>query len=70
MPTQEQKTPKQIANLREYLRLKEIHKATGLIGGRIFYAGQFWEKEDFNTLFPIPKLEYNTTHLDSTQIAR
>ena len=56
------------SNLTEYLRLKDIRSMTGLIGGRIYYNGQFWDENDYNEVFPLPKLEYDVERIDGRQL--
>jgi hypothetical protein len=61
-------TPKHpvIANLFDYIRIKEVRANTSLIGGKIIYNGQVFDEKEYDELFPIPKLEYITQPLEQS----
>ena len=59
-----------ITNLKEYLRLKEIRNATSLIGGEIIYNGRVWNEQEYDALFPIPRLTYDIENPDKTHVQK
>lgn len=61
---------RRITNLKEYLHLKDVRAMTGLIGGKIYYNGKFWDEETYNQTFPEPKLVYDVEQLDGRQIEK
>ena len=60
--------PRPVKNLKEYLRIKEIRDATGLIDGKIFYNGEFWSEEVYEETFQKTKIEYETENPDGKHI--
>lgn len=61
---------RKVDNLGEYLYLKYVRANTGLIGGRIYFEGRFFEKDVYDLLYPEPVLKYKVVQLDGTQIAK
>lgn len=59
---------RKIANLSEYLFLKEVRANTALIGGKIFFDGVEWTPEEYARAFPEPQLKYVATQLDGRQV--
>ena len=55
--------PRPVKNLKEYLRIKEIRDATGLIDGKIFYNGEFWSEEVYEETFPKTEIEYDNLRI-------
>ena len=63
-------TDKRVVNMVEYCRLKEVRANTALIGGRIFYDGRYWDKDEYNAAFPEPKLKYAAVQIDGRQVEK
>jgi len=65
----QEKQPK-IANIGEYIRLKNVRAETGLIAGRIFYKGRFYTEAEYARKFPEPKLVYDVENPDKKHIEK
>ena len=61
-------TVRRIANLSEYLFLKEVRANTELINGKIVFDGVEWTEQEYNLAFPEPQLRYVSELLDGRQI--
>ena len=59
---------KEIANLQDYIYLKQVRQNTSLINGKIVFEGIEYTEDEYNRLFPEPVLTYKAIHLDGKQI--